>query len=275
MDLRQQCHLFSLIVALTICPPIEGAEVIIGGFNTGRVGDASITQGPLTEELRAAISNAFPGATFASTGTLTPAFLSTVNFLIVGAPTVTSPTSLSSVEQTNLLNYVTVGGGAFIFSENDSYAGVPTSDQANETFLDPFGVDSTGTIQSATMATVSNPTHPVMSGPFGPVTSVSTYYPGWFDNPGAHGVSLANYDFNDQPAVLAISRGALSPGSGGVVFIGDANVLVDSGDGGNFGDADNQALLLNSIRFAIPEPSMLALTAGAGIFLAARRRRCV
>lgn len=128
MDLRQQCHLLSLIFIMTICHPAAAAGLIVGGFDTGRVGDASITQGPLTEELRAAISSAFPGATFASAGTLTSAFLSTVNFLIVGAPTVTSPTSLSSAEQTNLLNYVTAGGGAFIFSENDSYAGVmPTT----------------------------------------------------------------------------------------------------------------------------------------------------
>lgn len=262
--------LIFLVCSLMISAASQGAALVVGGFSTARAGTSSISQGPVTEELRSAIVNAFPGSTFVGVDTLTSSALSTVNLLIVGAPTLTPPVlSLSSAEQTALLNFVRSGGGALIYFDNDTYA--PGADAANETFLDPFGIDSTGRVPSAGNATSIAPAHPVMNGPFGMVTSFATNFGGWVENLGPS-TALAQYDANGQPAIAAIAPGALAPGSGGVVLIGDADSLVDSADGGLFGMADNQKLLLNSVSFVIPEASTISLLVWAALVCARRVR---
>ena len=256
-----------------LCAASDGAALVVGGFSTGRAAEASITQGPFTQELRAAIVTAFPGSTFVGIDTLTSAALSSVDLLIVGAPTFSSPVFASSAEQTALLNFVRSGGGALIYFDNDSYAGVPASDDANETFLDPFGIDSTGRVPSASNATSTALAHPVINGPFGTVTTFATNFGGWVENLGPNATAVAGYDFNAEPAIAAIAPGALAPGSGGVVSIGDADSLVDSADGGLFGSADNQTLLLNSVAFAIPEPSTVSLLVSLSVLCTGSLRR--
>jgi len=251
----------------------EGAAIVIGGFNIARAGTASTVEGLATEDLRSAILTAFPGSSFVGVDTLTPAALNGVNTLIVGAPTFSTPLSLSSAEQTTLRNFIVSGGGALIYFDNDSYAGVPASYDANETFLDPFGIDSAGRVGGGVQnATTIAPTHRVMNGPFGSVTSFATSFGGWFDNLGPNAVALSHYDANGQPAIAAIAPGALGPGSGGVVFIGDADSLVDSGNGGLFGTADNRTLFLSAVSYAIPEASTMTLFGWATLISAWRIR---
>lgn len=255
-----------------ICATSHGAAVVVGGFSTGRAGVASISEGPFTEELRAAVVSAFPGSTFVGVDTLTSGALSTVDLVIVGAPTFSSPVFLSSAEQTALLNFVSSGGGALIYFDNDSYAGVPASDDANESFLDPFDMNSTGRVPSPANATSIAPAHPVMNGPFGTVTNFATNFGGWFESLGANGTALALYDPNGQAAIAAIAPGALAQGSGGVVLIGDADPFVDSADGGLFGTADNQTFFLNSVAY-VPEASTISLLFAAGLMCVRRVRR--
>jgi hypothetical protein len=246
---------WSLMAAATS----NGAAIVVGAFSTTRADVSSVAQGQYTEELRASVIRAYPGSSFVGLDSLTPAALNAVDIVMVGAPTFSSPIFLSSAEQAALMNFLKGGGGALIYIDNDTYAGAPASDDANETFLDPFGMDSTGrTVPPATLSNVA-PNHPVMNGPFGTVTAFTTNYGGWFDNLGANAVALARYDANSEPALAAIAPGALGLGSGGVVFIPDADSLVDSADGGLFGAPDNEKLYLNSIAFVIPEPSTTAL----------------
>lgn len=277
---RLPCPLHRSMKSLIICAGTlmfhcasHGAALIIGGFDSARAGTASITQGPVTEELRAAITADYPGSTFTGAQTLTAAYLATVDYLIVGAPTLSSPVFLSAPEQTALLNYVTAGGGAIIFIDNDTYPSAPAADDSNETFLDPFGVDSTGRVPSASNATSTAPNHPVMSGAAGIVTTFATNFGGWFDSLGSHGMALGQYDQNAQAALAVIAPGALAPGSGGVVFIGDADSLVDTGDGGLFSSADNATFFRNAVAYSVPEPSTIALLAGTALLLS-RRKAC-
>jgi hypothetical protein len=142
--------------------------------------------------------------------------------------------SLSPAEQTELLNFIMSGHGAIIFVDNSDFGGGP-----NDSFLDPFGMHTFGKVQGNATATSVAPNNLVMNGPFGVVTTFTTSYGGIFDDLGPKAVALANYDVNGLPALAAIAPGALGPGSGGVVFIGDADALVDTAAGGQFHDTDN------------------------------------
>jgi hypothetical protein len=259
---------------MALCTAVQGAALVVGGFSPTRVGDSSLSVGPFAEEMRAAIVDDYPGTTFVGIDTLSASSLNGVNYLIVGAPTFTTPVFLSSAEQTALRNYIMGGGAALIFIDNDTYAGVPTSDDSNETFLDPLGMDSIGRVPSRSNATANAPLHPVINGPAGSVVSIATNFGGWFENLGPNATGLAQYDANGMTAVAAIAPGALGPSSGGVVFIGDADALVDSADGGLYGAADNATFFRNAVAFSIvPEPSIGALWMGGGILLGLRRRK--
>lgn len=268
------CKLLSLVsITLGLLAASSHGTLVVGGFNGDRVGIASLPDGYITEELRAAIATAFPDTSFVGTDLLNAGFLSTVDFLIVGAPMINGATSLSSDEQINLLNYVKGGGGLLIFSDNDEYAGIPESDNAAETFLDPFGVDSVGYFGGLQRISPVDSAHPLMAGPFGTVSTLAMYFGGWFDGFGPYATPVARYNENGQAAVLAIAPGALGPQSGGVVFISDGDILVNSADGGYIGTEDNKTFLLNAIAYTIPEPSVTSLGVSGLAVLASRRRR--
>ena len=257
--------LLAIIASLTT--PGRGAAMVVGGFSSFRVGDSSMVQGPYTQESRTSLVAAFPGSTFVAFDTITPQALNGVTIAIVGSPVFSPPaTTLSSAEQTALLNFIRAGHGAIIYLDNSDFSGGPT-----ESFLDPFGMHLSGKVQSLAYATSIAPNHPVMKQPFGVVTTFATSYGGWFDDLGPNATALANYDANGLPAVAAIPPGALGPGSGGVVFFGDADSLVDSAAGGLFHSSDNEKLFLNAVAF-VPEPSTFSLLACTGLVLAARRR---
>ncbi|RYD62440.1 MAG: PEP-CTERM sorting domain-containing protein [Verrucomicrobiaceae bacterium] len=265
--------LFRIVVFLLLGASSYGT-LVIGAFNSDRVGFGNVVDGPIAEDLRSLVTGAFPETTFVGTNLLSSAFLDTVDVLLIGAPTLTGVTSLSSEEQLNLLNFVKRGGGAMIFSDNDTHAGVPTSDDAAETFLDPFGVDGAGHLDGPQLAQRVEQHHPVLDGPFGSVTFIATYHAGWFDGLGSNATSLANFDSNGEAAILGIAPGALGEGSGGVVFLSDAHILIDSAEGGYIGEQDNSKLILNSVAYVVPEPSTgLIGLAGLAVFAACRRHR--
>lgn len=248
----------------------------MGGFNSDRIGIGSVVDGPIVEEFRSLVSAEWSDATFVGADLLSPSFLNTVDVLLIGAPKVGGVTYLSNQEQQFLIDYIMGGGGAIIFADNDDHAGVPASDDAAETFLDPFGVDATGHLDGPQLA--QSPSnlelrHPIMDGPFGTVGFITTYHGGWFNQFGPAVQEVAEYDSNGQAAVLAIAPGTLAPGSGGVVFLSDADILVDSAVGGYIGEQDNSKLILNSMAYVIPEPSVASLgVLGIAVFAARRRR---
>jgi len=246
----------------------QGAAIVIGGFSAARAGDSSVVTGPYTQELRASVVGANPGSIFKGLDSLTPASLSGVDIVIVGSATVTAPgMTLSAAEQTALLNFIKAGHGAIIFVDNSDFSGGP-----NESFLDPFGIHAGGKVQGNATATSVAPNHFVMNGPFGEVTTFTTSYGGIFDDLGPNALALANYDVNGQAALAAIAPGVLGAGSGGVVFIADADALVDTAAGGQFHDTDNEKFILNAVRY-VPEPSTGSLLACFALVMLRRRRR--
>ncbi len=271
MKLLKFCFVLSIVLLSSAFP--GQATLVIGGFNSDRIGVGSITDGPIAEEFRSLISSKWSGATFVGTDFLSASFLSTVDVLFIGAPRIGGATYLSSDEQQNLLNFINVGGGAIIFGDNDDYAGVPVSDNAAESFLDPFGVDITGHMDGLQLAHGGTLDHPIMNGPHGVVETIATYHGGWFNGLGSYAAKVAEFYDNGEAAVAAIPKYVLTPEAGGVVFLSDADMLVDSADGGHFGTGDNQTLVLNSVAYVIPEPSTAFLgIVGFGVLAAWRRR---
>src|SRR5687768_16843772 len=153
-------HFIVFACSLLLTAVSHGAALVIGGWSTNRAGVSSLVEGPFAEEWRAAALAGYPGSTFVGLDALTPAALSPLDVVIVGAPTLSgAPIFLSSSEQAALLDFVRSGGGAQIFFDNDSYAGVPASDDAAETYLDPFGIDATGRVPSQSTTTSIAPAH--------------------------------------------------------------------------------------------------------------------
>jgi hypothetical protein len=237
------------------------ADLVFGGFDLGRGGVMSLTDGSFTIQLRSELSAEFSGVSLAATSTLTDSFLTGLDVLFIssakGNTSVTTP--LTAAEQTALLNYVLAGGQAIIVVDNNTFGG-PTTDSVNESFLEPFGLDSTGTLTGTRDGTITNPSHAVTNGPFGSVSAFRFLFPGWFDNLGPNADPLGTIDANGEVGLAVIDRGALSPTSGQVVFFSDTGPFIDFND--LFNSLDNKALALNSFvtpATVVPEPSTLAL----------------
>jgi hypothetical protein len=246
-----------------------------GGWNSTRAGSTlNLVDGTGTTGLRADIANNFPGATITGTDTLTAAYLNTIDVAVLNSATgATSAVSgLSSTEQNNLLAFVEGGKGAVIFLDNDTFAaGV---DAVNNSFTSPFGVHVTGTlIETQLASTLSSPiTSP--TAPFGAVSTMTTIYPGWFDNLGPNATDAADLQANSQSALAYIAPGAIAPGSGPVVFFSDS-VFADGG-----GFSSNETLVENALAYAdsgpvsaVPEPASLLIVGIGGAALVLRRRR--
>jgi hypothetical protein len=230
----------------------EGSEkdntLIIGGFNSSRGGDASITDGLLHEGLRVVIYDAFPGTVFTSSAEITDSYLSSIDILLlVSATTCCSEIDpLTKEEQDAVLRFVEAGKGMLIFSDSENF-GSPLTDSANESLIDPFGLDIEGTLEWEQNATITDPTaHPVTSGPFGQISTIHLYFPGWFTDLGPHAISLATMDGSGADVLAVINAGAISPTSGRVVLFSDIITTP-----AHLGDLlrKNEALILNSIAF--------------------------
>jgi hypothetical protein len=240
------------------CAEARAFSLVVGGWSSARVGTGS-------QVLTADILNQYPGTTFSTTATLTPAYLSTISDLIieVGSNGTTAISPLSAAEQSALYNFVLNGGTAILYTDNNTFdANAPA---VNKSFLAPFGLAATGTLNGTQPSTIVNSSSPVIKGPAGTASSFETDYPGWFSSVG-NATIVARLTANTQPDLAVLAPGALGPGSGQVVFFAD--------EGAGLGN--NYILQLNALAQATgaPEPKTAELVMGgvAGLLLVFPRR---
>lgn len=246
-----------VFAALVATPFISRGGVIIGALASPRQGElALVGGGALGTSVANYITTRYPDATIVGTQELTPAFVATVDILILNSASgLGIGTLLSSDEQTAVLNFVKSGGGAIIAADGNP-------DWAGDSFGAPFGV-TTGQATTSTGRFVELD-HPVARGPFGTITQFTIDPlgdPDAFVSTGAYAtvIARAGIDGTGPPIIASIPENRIGPGSGRVVFYSDAvipgwSALTDDG------------LLLNSIEYVmgVPEPSSMT-TAGLGI----------
>jgi hypothetical protein len=258
--------------AAATCHFAHAGAVVVGGFDAARGGFESLAPGE-DSTLANDISSAYPGTTFNFTSTLTPTFLSGVQVVILGVATTdtSAVTPLSTSEQSALLNFVLGGGTALIFADNSTFASnAPTT---NASFLSPFGVTITGTLNGGQTAPIINPTGPLTS-PY-PVSAFYGNYTGYFSNIG-QGEVLANFGAG-EPSIDYFAPRVLGPHSGAVVLFADSDAMV----AGDALTSTNLNLILNAFntyQLSVPEPStwvmMLLGSGGAVMATYLKRRKC-
>lgn len=251
------------------------AQLRIGIFDSTRGGNLNFDASSLQNTLRSDILTSFPGATFSATGTITAGFLTNVDVLMLssarGGSDAIDP--LTGAEQSALLNFVLGGKGVVLFPDNDTFEGA-ASDPANESLIDPFGMNITGTVGGNEAVTVTNPAgNPISNGPFGQISSMTYAFTGFFDSLGPNAQSLATINSNGQSALAYIPKGTLGAGSGGVVVFSDVSMTVDGTLTTNNSIAVRNALAYAGTAVAGPEPGTLALVVFPLCAVVLRRRR--
>jgi len=256
----------TLLVIVLLIQAAAAHAIQVGGFDLGRGGPYSMSDGAFTAPLRGLLSSNFAGTNFSGNGTLTPGYLSGVDLLVVTAAYNDSQeiVPLSVAEQTALYDYVRNGGNALILGERSNF-----SPLTNPTLLGPFGLTITGATLTDPNATVIDPSSaPFTAGPFGVVTTLTTTNPGWFGDVGP-AITVALLDSNSQPVLAYAPENTFGSGSGRVIFSADSDMYTQ-----------NLTLILNSFEYLsvqVPEPSSLVLTVfgvcAAGVVGATNRRR--
>ncbi|HLP84985.1 MAG TPA: hypothetical protein VK157_11605 [Phycisphaerales bacterium] len=234
------------LVALA-CSTAAFAQPTLVGFSTVRGGGTSLPTGSLISTLRSGIVSGFPGVSLRGVNSLTELDIATdtAAVLFSGSGPTSGITPLTTAEQSALLNFVLAGRGAVIFVDNDTFAG-PTSDAVNESLIDPFNMDVTGTGPAwARNATVAAPANsPVTSGPFGIIANFNIGWTGTFSSLSPAASSIAIAVDNGQPVLATIPCGALGPTSGPVVFVADSTLV-----GNGYITPTNLALARNIIAY--------------------------
>lgn len=236
-------------------------QFVVAGWDTARAGDGAFETGDFFDTARALISTNFPGATLTSVNALSDTALANVDLLVLptGVANGNPITPLTQAEQDALFDFVSAGGAALIMPDNDSFGTGggstipdPATIAANASLIDPFGMAVTGTLPQFASAVITAPTHPVMDGPAGIVTSVSQVFPGMITNPGPFANTLA-----EQPGfgvtMAEIPEDAISAGSGPVLVISDFNTIVDAGLDGAIDLDDNATMFVNAIAWLCPD----------------------
>jgi hypothetical protein len=178
-------------------------------------------------------------------GTLTPGALDGLHIVYLSAVADNSSaigSALTAAEQTALYDYVSGGGCAILFPDNNAFGGGGT-DAINESLIDAFGLDITGNSGAGGTSTPESVPSPVLAG-VGSI--IYGNYWGWFDDIGSSTL-LATLDSNGMPSLVEFAPGALQPGSGLVVIFSDSNVFFGGG-AGKFGMGDNETLFLNTVE---------------------------
>jgi hypothetical protein len=143
---------------------------------------------------------------------------------------------LSSAEQTALRDFVEAGGFAVLLTENDT-----SFDATSDSFLAPFGVSATGTLQGDATGIASGG-HPIASG----WTTVPLSWPGSCSTPDAGAAIVATTSLG--PYVMVFESGALASGSGTVVIITDASPYFAGWTGAN--STESLTILTNALHHA-------------------------
>lgn len=196
----------------------------IGSFDLARGGQVSIRDGAYAASYRSAITSAFPQAVFTAASVLTSNYLATARFaVLVSASDMNAAiTPLTSDEQAALVQYVRQGGSAFIMTDNDVFGG-SGSDYANDSLLDPFGLNAAVTLyNSASPVSVADPSlSPCTQGPYGTLTHYNLYFPGAFASIGPAVALGGLQDLYGIPALAWIPPGAMGASSGFALFSSD------------------------------------------------------
>jgi hypothetical protein len=212
-----------------------------------------------------------PEVTYSSTSTLTSAYLSTVNTMVIGDGFDVSHTisALSPAEQSALFQFVSGGGNLLVLTENSNYD-LANGAASRASLIGPFGLATTGWIVNDTAQIVASPTHPIALGPGGPLTHFDLHNTGWLTSLGPYAHTIAIETATSMPVMAAIERGAISPTSGRAVFLTDSSVFDN-------GFVFGPVLAANLVGYLIPEPgiapqAVLALL-GFATFVGLHRRK--
>jgi len=207
----------------------------IAGWDTTRGGTYSLNH-TYSTQARTDLENKYGDVNFGALGALTASDLADAHVVVLSSVRSDSGavTALIPDEQAALSNFVLGGGCAILFPDNNTFAGV-YSDIANESLIDPFGLDIMGTLSGAYNATVASGW-----------TSIVSYignYAGWFD--GTDGATvLGTLDASGQPSLVEFAPDYFGTGSGRVVVYSDANIFFGGGSGKY---SDNAQLFLDTV----------------------------
>ena len=245
--------IFTIIVS---CSALVGfadraqGSLVVGSFDVARGGFDSLADAPEQAAARAGIQAIHPDVVFASTSVLTSSFLSNVDVLTLGGQTsqITAVTPLSAAEQTALFDFVLTGGNLAIFTDNEELD-PSIGDASRASLLDPFGLQTTG-LSLVPSATVTDPQHPIVEGPFGTLAQISIHRSGWYTDLGPYAHAIATENAFGLPMLAAIEYGEIAAGSGRAVFISDSNVFDQ-------GFASSPILFGNLVAYLVPEPDYL------------------
>lgn len=235
--------------------PVEARSldgIVLGGFDLERGEGNSFEFGDFFEQARASLNSNFPEISFTSFRELTTTSVITANILLLSTSksnfTIISP--LSQSEQTVLFDFVQSGGCVILLPDNDAFAGL---DEANESFVDKFGMDMSGTLNGKVTTTITNSSFStITNGPYGVITSFSQNYPGGITNTGQYGIPLSANSLGDS--LVMIPRDAIQSGSGQVVIFSDANTFADDENLSFF--SENESLFLNTIFSCIADQNV-------------------
>jgi hypothetical protein len=227
---------FAVAIVLSLASSAQAGPVI-GVLSASRQGGMNLIDNAGATQLRQAILSAYPSVVFQVVDPLTPAGLAGCDTVLVAVANSgnSAINPLSGTEQAALRAFVDSGGGAVLFTDNDSFSG-GASTPANNSVVGAFGVTTGGTgspwQQFASVPPIlppNLPDSPVIYGPFGQITSYTVGWSGWFPGaalvPGA--VVLATLDQNLQPALVEFPPHALAPLSGRAVLFSDTTMVYN------------------------------------------------
>ena len=151
------------------------------------------------------------GYSVLSTGLASAANLAGADVFVTGAMEL--GTTLSMSEETDVEAWVSAGGGVLYIGDNDVLA------PSNSQFATMFSLATyAGQVGGSYGVTISAPNHPLISGPFGTVTTLDGFNTGGGWTSVAAGATIVCTNPDGTAAVIAADYGA-----GRVVLVGDAN----------------------------------------------------
>lgn len=220
--------------AMYLTYTVQEPPIVFAGWDTGRGGSYSLNHAD-SSQARSDLEAAYADVEFRALSDLTASNLSDVDVVVLSSVKGNSGaiTPLTGAEQNALGTFVEGGGCAILFPDNSTFAG-GNSDPANESLIDPFGLDITGTLSGGYSATFSSA--------WSSVTSYVGNYTGWFD--GINGASTLATLASTQPSLVEFAPDSFTTGSGRVIVFSDANVFF-GGSAGRY--SSNTQLFLDAV----------------------------